>query len=573
MKAIHILSAVWLGAGTAQAAEPLRSCTPADVANGQVDADDRLENHRQFAIRPIDYGKTDLNRFGYSVSLLVGADGIPVCIASTGTGYHASAANRPMAYTFMGKANPDTTPQRQAYAAVMAGWRYLPFVNNGKPVSVVVDEYVPEQIPPARHRVMPQGTLFSSSVRIEHWGCFGACPAYSVTLHGDGRVDYQGTAFVDATGQHTYRIPPGAVAALIERLRGRDLWSMNGLYAAPITDNATTVISLTIGGQTRNIQDYVGSLVGMPQNVSVSEDDIDAVADAGSLVNLTVDGIGRLRDEGFDFHSRAAADLLLRTAASMRPHDEAVLTALIDAGAPTTGGQLNDGVGYRFDGDGAISLLHAAVAGGYANLADRLIAGGALDKDGKPDPALVDDAFQTAVATGSLHEVRALWPYRPSLTYVERDCCDDDAATKTEPVTLLLEKPYGSADWDGFAIAQFLLEQGCDIKAARLDGVTLLRQVAGDGSPEFVQYLIDRGADINAKEDGGDTPIQFTDTSEDNMLVLMNAGADVTVKTDLGSVFETVAAKHFARARAWLVAHGYEAQVQAAETDLAKTSG
>ena len=44
--------------------------------------------------------------------------------------------------------------------------------------------------------------------------CFGACPMYTVTVWGDGRVRFVGDRFVQQTGEHEATVDPAAVAAL-----------------------------------------------------------------------------------------------------------------------------------------------------------------------------------------------------------------------------------------------------------------------------------------------------------------------------------------------------------------------
>ncbi|ESQ81870.1 hypothetical protein AEAC466_20110 [Asticcacaulis sp. AC466] len=86
------------------------------------------------------------------------------------------------------------------------------------------------------------------------------------------------------------------------------------------------------------------------------------------------------------------------------------------------------------------------------------------------------------------------------------------------------------------------------------DGTTLLFRAASDGTPDFIQYLIDRGANVNAKNEQGATPLFYADVSEDNMLVLLKAGADPTVRRSGWSVSEIAAERGYARVQAWLAA-------------------
>jgi len=37
-------------------------------------------------------------------------------------------------------------------------------------------------------------------VRLQRTRCYGICPAYKLTIHGDGKVEYEGLKYVKETG-------------------------------------------------------------------------------------------------------------------------------------------------------------------------------------------------------------------------------------------------------------------------------------------------------------------------------------------------------------------------------------
>lgn len=57
------------------------------------------------------------------------------------------------------------------------------------------------------------------SITLERIGCLGSCPDYTVTIHGDGTVRYEGVAYVQTKGVRTRTIPTSAVQKLIQTLR------------------------------------------------------------------------------------------------------------------------------------------------------------------------------------------------------------------------------------------------------------------------------------------------------------------------------------------------------------------
>lgn len=56
------------------------------------------------------------------------------------------------------------------------------------------------------------------SISLERTSCFGKCAQYALTLHGTGRVEYEGRANVKVTGHHTWTVLPSSVLKLAEHL-------------------------------------------------------------------------------------------------------------------------------------------------------------------------------------------------------------------------------------------------------------------------------------------------------------------------------------------------------------------
>jgi hypothetical protein len=60
-----------------------------------------------------------------------------------------------------------------------------------------------------------------------------------------------------------------------------------------------------------------------------------------------------------------------------------------------------------------------------------------------------------------------------------------------------------------------LIEAGADVNAKDDEGLTPLMIAAHYSTPEMVTLLIDAGADVNAKDDDGQTPLMYADRSPD----------------------------------------------------------
>lgn len=104
-----------------------------------------------------------------------------------------------------------------------------------------------------------------TEIRLQRTSCLGSCPIYTVTIDARGLVIYEGDKFVRATGRHTGQIGSAAVAKLLasaERIRFFDLRDAyreieypDGTRSTP-TDHPTTIITITINGRTKRVEDY-----------------------------------------------------------------------------------------------------------------------------------------------------------------------------------------------------------------------------------------------------------------------------------------------------------------------------
>lgn len=118
-------------------------------------------------------------------------------------------------------------------------------------------------------------------VTLERTVCYGVCSDYTVTIHGDGAVEYVGRQFVGRRGRVTDRVPPGDVAALVKKL---DAAHFDRLYV-PIpcpkgiaTDNPTSILTVDRGGgRVHRVEHYHGNLCAPPE-LSVLEVAVDEVA-------------------------------------------------------------------------------------------------------------------------------------------------------------------------------------------------------------------------------------------------------------------------------------------------------
>lgn len=525
-----------------QAAETVQAvrCASNQLLGVSTKADE-VTAHRQFELPVVDYPSgTNMGLWGIPLTLLVDVSGRVVCYETEDSVGRSIEMNS----------------LRHGLIRALSDWRYQPFMRDGRAVAAVVREHVYEQALPKSHRAMPNVPLDQVTISLWRTGCYGTCPSYGVRIHGDGTVLYEGRGYVDVIGRHTYRIPMEQVAALVEDLRRKDLWSMDGSYRAGITDNPTYALKLQMGSQAHEIEDYVGAMVGMPRVISEFEDEVDRVGRTADWTRLSMASVERLQQEGFDFHSKQGADLLVRALANDDGNDEQAMLKLVELGVPLTGGS-NSG---RMMPVAERPILEQALVNHRVALVDPLIARGMLETNGRPDQHKIDSAFQAAIRGGRLAAVQKIWRQsgtrkHPSLFFVDEVKDEDKHTRKKSPVSLLLSQPYRDKQWEGMQIAKWLSGLGCDLRARAANGDTLLHAAVDSGDIQFVRYLLAQGVDVSAPGEY-DLPALGSAQNEDIALLLLQSGSDWKMDDD-GAGFKRYATdQHWGRVLAWLKANG-----------------
>jgi hypothetical protein len=117
-------------------------------------------------------------------------------------------------------------------------------------------------------------------ITLERTVCYGLCPAYKVTLRGDGTVLYEGDKYVKVHGKATDNVPPADVAALAKEFAdaGFDKLTVPDPCSKGIaTDNPTNRLTVVRGGNRRTVVHYLGNQCAPPE-LSVLADAVDKTA-------------------------------------------------------------------------------------------------------------------------------------------------------------------------------------------------------------------------------------------------------------------------------------------------------
>ena len=117
-------------------------------------------------------------------------------------------------------------------------------------------------------------------ITLERTPCFGTCPVYSLTIHGDGTVVYEGKDFVEVKGTAETTMSQGKVDKLLSEFDKADYFSLkDGYTERTITDAPTVITSITIDGKSKTIEHYRGDL-SAPDKLSELEDKIDTIVES-----------------------------------------------------------------------------------------------------------------------------------------------------------------------------------------------------------------------------------------------------------------------------------------------------
>ena len=114
--------------------------------------------------------------------------------------------------------------------------------------------------------------------------CYGTCPVYAVEIKGDGTATYCGVGFVKEAGERSRKIELSKIIQLVDAFEAANFYALDDEYAATVTDNPTTVLSIVHKGRNKSVVDYVGEQAGMPKVVTELQDAVDEIAGAAEWI-------------------------------------------------------------------------------------------------------------------------------------------------------------------------------------------------------------------------------------------------------------------------------------------------
>jgi Domain of unknown function (DUF6438)/Ankyrin repeats (3 copies) len=453
-------------------------------------------------------------------------------------------------------------PQLQSEAR---SWKFTPFEKDGKAVTAEIEEYIdlvpPERLP-KKHAAAPV-VRPTSKVRItlERTGCYGSCPSYIVAIGTDGIV-FNGRGFVVAVGSHKDRVDPAEVRQLAKKFAASDFYSMDAVYRVEVTDMPTYSLSIEIDGHKKEVEDYVGEWGGMPAIITELEDEVDTFANTQRWINGNDGLVQALQAEKFNFETLQAQDMV--KAAANRGKDGTV-REFLEAGVPldpfpvpqqhersmtrylesmgwltAAGSQpevlhvLIGAEASKKDQDDKDLALAVAASSGMVEAARALIAYGANPNRDFSNPIAAAPGEQRvheedaggvlfhAAESGKPEMVREILLYHPDLEMRNQE-------GKTA-VFAAGESRYGDEEGARVECVRLLADAGANVNARDNNGNTPLHETF---LADVEKELLERGADVNARNKDGETPI-FTNVDNEAIPLFIEHGADLTIRNNNG---------------------------------------
>jgi hypothetical protein len=117
-------------------------------------------------------------------------------------------------------------------------------------------------------------------ITIERESCRGFCPAYKMTIYGDGTVEYEGKRNVQDIGNFEKKISKGKVQELLKAFQEANYMSLENEYDDPSMADAVAVftsIKFTDKADGKEKTKSIKNRVKGPEALTKLQDQIDSI--------------------------------------------------------------------------------------------------------------------------------------------------------------------------------------------------------------------------------------------------------------------------------------------------------
>lgn len=303
-----------------------------------------------------------------------------------------------------------------------------------------------EGCPSEREKLPPIKRSAKDFVEMSRSSCYGTCPAYTVRIHADGAVEWEGRSFVAQKGKDSSNIGPSSARDLIDKFASPEFWALCASYSEAVTDSASAAFRVSIGERIKSVDNYAGSAPHLAEDLEYA---IDDAADTHHWLH------GDPRDEPLSNVERDAYGPKPGLTPLMRA------TALGDSGKVQT--LLKEGAAPdQTDSSGWNALMYAS------------------DRSCGHDSCVQENVMQRLLSAGA-----------------------DPKYTSPRGDTALMAAAYDRR-FEGT-----LAHAGANVNAQNVDGVTVLMILASQAEGEEIQKALQAGADPRLKDAQGRSALDY----------------------------------------------------------------
>jgi hypothetical protein len=123
----------------------------------------------------------------------------------------------------------------------------------------------------------------SAVIVLSRGPCRGSCPAYTISIRGDGIVEYEGHRFVKVTGKQTASLNSQDFANIMNRLDQVHFFTLEDRAFAWCFDTSSVSVTLSVDGKTKTIASdsgCSGAKSGVQDEFVRAARDIDQIVDS-----------------------------------------------------------------------------------------------------------------------------------------------------------------------------------------------------------------------------------------------------------------------------------------------------
>jgi hypothetical protein len=123
--------------------------------------------------------------------------------------------------------------------------------------------------------------------------CNGNCPWYSMTIHGNGNIEYTGIYDVIFIGRHYGHISQDTIISLVHDFNAIGYYALRDRYdTANVFDAATTTTSIQVGSKYKRVINHVGG----PRSLQRLEERIEQAVTAIQWIGTPEDNEKLIKD-------------------------------------------------------------------------------------------------------------------------------------------------------------------------------------------------------------------------------------------------------------------------------------